>query len=246
MAYGLTVVSTTATSATIKITGISESYTKSDRQIKLLSNGQSKTLKGEIRAGKGTTGTFSVTLEDISFSSWVSGRSYRIEAQVSWTEGTTTNWTSTFGGAWATLKEDSSEEPDEPTGEELDNFYWRTKSKKYFESGDEVSLVTASKWKKLVGLIEDLIDLTDEDPWYTKSSNTGKTYLSATKCKNVSSGSEIKAEIYDSVRFQLAARSIADMDDPGSVKSKDTIYPEHFNSLQDAINNWIDEYNDSL
>lgn len=242
----ISLVSTSKNTITVKVTGLDGTYTGSDRYVIFRFNGTPVSDKVSVGAKKDYSGSY--TYKNLKPNTDYSSK---IEAYVYWNNGSNNrivlpDSSDDFVTDKETQEPEEPEEPDEPTGDELDYFYWRTKSKKYFESGDEVSLVTASKWKKLVGLIEDLIDLTDEDPWYTKSSNTGKTYLSATKCKNVSSGSEIKAEIYDSVRFQLAARSIADMDDPGSVKSKDPIYPEHFNSLQDAINNWIDEYNNSL
>ena len=232
-------------SITVYVKGLDSAYSRSDRYIEFYDAWGDYLGKTTVDAYASVSDT--VTLTD---SSWEADSNYIISGIAYYTDNGI--WkSSSLGTVYLTAIAPSSgggtdpEEPEPDPEEELDKFYWINRYTDITSGDDFSDIVTADKWNELVKLLSTLLDKTNEE-WYTEDNEGNILYSSISKCR-VDEGDTVTVKIYNSIRFNIGSRygTGINLTTMPIAKGK-TIYPQHFNGLQDAINNWVDDYNDSL
>lgn len=116
----------------------------------------------------------------------------------------------------------------------IDNWYWSTSISK----GVAVSKVSYKEWNSLISKIDELLDTGYYGSWLTKSSEGATLSMSASKM--TSSDKKLTADRFNSVRYNIGAHRGTGIP---KVSSGDIVYADYFDSLETAINKWINEYN---
>lgn len=257
MAYGITVVKTTATSVTVYVTGISQSYTKNDRYAEFTCNGTTYKKTASIPAGDGSNKTnltsSTITLTDTS---WVPGRSYRLYARIYYSGGVTSDF-STFidipesgGSGGGSGDSGDDEEKDEIT---VDPWDWNDYPDD-FEALDEKQATTNfsyETWNALVNKVYKMREAYDDRYGTNYGSWDFGEGLSRSKTKMSSSDKVLTATRYNSLKNNVGAHpkwggtgipdvkgeSTGDGDNPTIVSAQ-----EHFIELVEVINDIIYDY----
>ena len=213
--------SSTSSSITVYLDELDTSYSGNDRIVKWYIDG-SYDGQDTLPAKVSKSDTWKFTGLDAN-------TDYEIKAIVTFQTSSVTIGPRTIGT-------EEEEEPEIPKEDEISLFNWGIS----IYSGRKVSDVSYSKWNSLINKIEELLDTGHYGSWRTSSAN-GAT-LSASGAKMDSSDKVLTAERFNSVRYNI------DYYSPTStgISKVSRGYPvlaEYFDSLEEAINDWIDEYN---
>lgn len=209
------------TSSTIEvyISGLDSSYSNNDRNIAWYIDG---TFDGtdSLKSGVSKSSVWKFTKLDPS-------TTYLIEATIF----------NTTQSVYVELDRNITTEDEEtevPSEDPIDNWYWSTSISK----GVAVSKVSYKEWNSLISKIDELLDTGHYGSWLTKSSEGATLSMSASKM--TSSDKKLTADRFNSVRYNIGAHRGTGI---SKVSSGDIVYADYFDSLETAINKWINEYN---